>query len=67
MTFINFIPRGGSIDFLRTVSKIQNIGHSQHINTWEVIQDLFHKKNTMVINFAQSQGSNKFLHTNLEI
>ncbi|RWW49569.1 hypothetical protein BHE74_00044240, partial [Ensete ventricosum] len=57
----------GSIDFLRTVSKIQNIGHSQHINTWEVIQDLFHKKNTMVINFAQSQGSNKFLHTNLEI
>ncbi|RWV76836.1 hypothetical protein BHE74_00056934, partial [Ensete ventricosum] len=41
MTVINFAQCHAesrvSIDFSCTVTKFQNIGHSQHINPWEVV------------------------------
>ncbi|RWW43083.1 hypothetical protein BHE74_00051294 [Ensete ventricosum] len=33
-----------SIDFLFTVSKIKNTGHSQHFSLWEVVRALFCEK-----------------------
>ncbi|RWV79472.1 hypothetical protein GW17_00059399 [Ensete ventricosum] len=73
VTVINFAQSRAqnrvSIDFLCTVSeiqntshsqhispspKIQNTGHSQHISPWEVVRAWFREKNMTVINFAQS-------------
>ncbi|RRT63835.1 hypothetical protein B296_00042395 [Ensete ventricosum] len=35
---------GVSIDFLCTLSEIENTGHSRRISPWEVIRAWFHKK-----------------------
>ncbi|RRT35322.1 hypothetical protein B296_00038137 [Ensete ventricosum] len=43
-TVIKFVQSPISIDFSRTVSKIQNTGHTQHISTWEVVRAWFHEK-----------------------
>ncbi|RWW72764.1 hypothetical protein BHE74_00019402 [Ensete ventricosum] len=43
-TIINFAQSRVSIDFSYTVSKFQNIGHSQCISSWEVVHARFCEK-----------------------
>ncbi|RWW43458.1 hypothetical protein BHE74_00050872 [Ensete ventricosum] len=54
---INFAQIIVLISFLCNVLEFQNIGHSQRISPWEVVQARFRKKNTTVINFALSRVS----------
>ncbi|RRT31154.1 hypothetical protein B296_00058589 [Ensete ventricosum] len=44
VTVINFVQSQVSIDFLCTVSEIQNTSLSHFISPWEVIQACFRKK-----------------------
>ncbi|RWW73482.1 hypothetical protein BHE74_00018638, partial [Ensete ventricosum] len=39
-----FCATSVSIDFSRTVFKLKNLSHSQHIRTWEVVLAQFVKK-----------------------
>ncbi|RRT68481.1 hypothetical protein B296_00032791 [Ensete ventricosum] len=43
-TIINFARSQVSIGFLRTISEIQNTGHSQRISPWEVVRARFCEK-----------------------
>ncbi|RZS24154.1 hypothetical protein BHM03_00057182 [Ensete ventricosum] len=49
-----------SIDFSCTVSEIQNIGHSQRISPWEVIQAWFRKKTQRSYNLHESRAESSF-------
>ncbi|RRT32809.1 hypothetical protein B296_00055989 [Ensete ventricosum] len=43
-TVIKFAQSRVSIDFLCTISEIQNTGHSRLINPWEVVKARFREK-----------------------
>ncbi|RWW53777.1 hypothetical protein BHE74_00039696, partial [Ensete ventricosum] len=43
-TTLNFVQSRVLIDFLCTISKFQNIGHSQLIRPWDGVRARFHKK-----------------------